>query len=82
MHIGGILVYFQISSSYNVMKLADAMDIIDNKCDTEYITDEPYVTFGTSCDDSLGIDYAKATVFISYKENLKYANNFIEVAPI
>ncbi len=82
MHIGGILVYFQISSSYNVMKLVDAMDIIDNKCDTAYITDEPYVTFGTSCDDSLGIDYVRATVFMGYKENFKPANKFIEVSPI
>ena len=32
----------------------------------------------------LSIDYVKATVFMDYskKENLKYANNFIEVAPI
>ena len=84
MHIGGKLVYFQISSSYNVMKLADAMDIIDNKYDTAYITDELYVTFGTSCDDSLGIDYVKATVFMGYskKENLKPANNFIEGSSI
>ena len=84
MNVDGILLYFQISSSYNLTNLTYAMEIIDNKCDTVYITDEPYIIFGTSCDDSLDIDYVKATVFMGYsaKENLKPANNFIEVAPI
>ena len=44
--------------------------------------DEPYVIFGASCDDSLDIDYVKATVFMAYKENFKPANKFIEVSPI
>ena len=84
MNVDSILVHFQISSNYNLIKLTDAMEIIDNKCATAYMIDEPYVTFGTSCDDSLDIDYVKATVFMGYseKENLKPANNFIEVAPI
>lgn len=84
MHIGGILVHFKISYNYNVRKLGDAMDIIDNRYDTAYITDEPAIAFCTSCDDSLDIDYVKATVFIGYfkKEEPKYVNNFLEVTPI
>lgn len=74
----GILVCFQINSNYPMMEISGAMNIICDKLNSISLFDEPDVVFGTSCDDSLKDNYAKATVFMSYSKIKinNYANNF------
>ncbi len=66
--VNAIFVHFQINTDYNLRNIEDAMKIIYNKCDAVYFTEEPDVMFSTSCDDSLDIDYVKATVFVGYSK--------------
>lgn len=61
-----ILVYFQINSSYNIMNIGEAMNIIHDKLDAKYVTKNPYVFFGTSRNDSFKCNDVKVTVFIGY----------------
>ncbi len=80
----GILVHFQISSHYEVIKLMAGMDIIYNKFDTVFTLNHPSVIFGVSCDDKLSNQYVKAKAFIGYtvEEIFKYTNNFIEISSL
>lgn len=64
----GILVYFQINSDYEIMEIGEAMEIIDIRCKHEVIDEEPDVIWGMSCDNSLGYDYVKVTIFIGYSK--------------
>lgn len=75
----GILVYFQVNSNYNMMDFAEAMEIIHDSSSRDiYLTEEPDVIFGVSCNDNLEDNYVKVTVFISYSKQKKgsYANNY------
>ncbi|WP_373072188.1 hypothetical protein [Sulfurimonas sp.] len=78
MNVDGILIYFQIHSAYKTMKLYDGLEIINNKFESENIGDEPDILFGIYYDDSLHVNYVKATVFfaLSKKEKLKYVNTY------
>jgi hypothetical protein len=63
MNVDGILICFQTHSKNDIMKLYDGVEIIYKKFEYENIDDEPDVIFGLHCDDSLDIDYVKATLF-------------------
>ena len=78
----GILIYFQINSDYEIMKIAEAMEIIYNKCENKIMYLEPDVIWGTSCVNDFKNDYVKATVFIGFSKKGKYGNNYIDKSVI
>ena len=75
----GILVYFQVNSDYPMMKLSEAMDVINRQWNVEFIINEPDVIFGISCNNNLEDDYAKITIFANFskKDTKRVTRNFI-----
>ncbi len=80
----GILVYFKMNTNHPIMELAEAMEIIHDKYESIYPSNDLNVIFGVSCDDSMKEDCVKASVFISYlkEKNSSYANNYITESPL
>jgi len=64
----GILIYFQINSDYKIVEIAEAIDIVNIKCENDIILEEPDIIWGISCDNDLKNDYVKATVFIGFSK--------------
>ena len=76
-NVDGILINFQLNSSYELIRLVEAMDVIYSKCKSNNINNEPDTIFGVSCNNDLKDDYVKVTMFVGYskKGSLKYVNN-------
>lgn len=72
-----ILVCFEVNLNYEMMEITDAMGIIYDKWSHIFMTEEPDVIFGVSCNNDFEDDYTKVTVFVSYskKEKLLHVNN-------